>query len=93
MKYLYEDYLWKNSVKVDTKLYKLACAYMALTELYDRTFAHTFSNQYAWELRNLICDENAELWRDIINEIGKYHEYSADKWIDEWNRLKNKEIN
>lgn len=89
----------------DTELYKYACTYMALTELYDRRFTHyrspynsteayiihpkgrKLSNQYALELKNLLCGEDVELWRDIMNEIHRYPNYSADMWIDEWDRL------
>lgn len=89
----------------DTEIYKYACTYMALTELYDRRFTHIrspydstesfivhpesrkLSNQYACELKNLLCGRNPDLWHDIKNEIHRHANYSADKWIDEWDRL------
>lgn len=97
--------IWVINSTEDTELYKYACTYMALTELYDRRFTHTrsrydytealivhpedrkLSNQYAFKLKNLLCNGNTGLWHDIQNEINRYPNYSADKWIDEWDRL------
>lgn len=99
------DYDWGCE---DTEIYKYACTYMALTELYDRRFTHTrsphdsteafvvypesrkLSNQYAWELKNLLCNGDLDLWHDIQSEIHRHAGYSAQMWIDEWNRLTGK---
>lgn len=83
-------------------IYFYACEYMAKTELYDRTMPHivseydstesiiikpfykSISNEYARRLR----DSYGYLWDDIYKTIKYYNKYSAQKWIDEYYRLK-----
>lgn len=93
-----------NSEFDNKDIYFYACEYMAKTELYDRTMPHivseydntesiiikpfykSISNEYARRLR----DSYGYLWNDIYKTIKYYGKYSAQKWIDEYYRLKKK---
>lgn len=98
----------------DNFYYKLACEYMARTELYDRCWVtderspwdsteayltnnlqRQASNIYCQKVRKEILHRYRKYnlrWSDIHKEIQKYStNYSAQMWIDEWNRLKESE--
>ena len=93
----------------DTETYKMACEYMAKTEVYDRTLTDArspwdkteafidisprirhFSRVYAGNLRKYYEELCGGSWRPIQEEIIKHSKYSAQQWIDEYNRLTGK---
>ena len=48
----------------------------------------SYSNRYASGLKNKIMKEcGASIWKDIQNEIQKHNNYSAQGWVDEYERI------
>ena len=89
--------------------YEFACAYMAKTELYDRSLTNLreyfeptsafvwqphlkrLSVEYAFELRKFygkLCGG----WHLIDEEIKKHNKYSAQRWVDEYYRLRDEGV-
>lgn len=87
---------------MDTETYKLACWYMAETELYDRHLTQDRSPgdpteafiispwQRAMSNRYaLILREHlSDRWPDVKRVIKRYSYYSVQHWIDEYERIK-----
>ena len=90
-------------IVMNTETYKYACWYMAETELYDRhltqnrnpgdpteafiissPWQRAMSNRYALILREHLSDR----WPDVKRVIKRYSYYSAQHWIDEYERIK-----
>lgn len=84
--------------------YKIACKYVALTEMYDRELTDlrdphdpteafitqdvkSLSNSHSVWLRNKIVKDYGIHWNDIMKEIRKHNCYSAQDWINEYERL------
>ena len=97
--------MYKSETTEDknTYFYKIACKYMALTELYDRNLTdmrsrydptqafipdnitYSLSCIYAKKLKEELMRYS---FKFVAKEIQKYNNYSAQKWIDEYERLK-----
>lgn len=45
------------------------------------------SNRYAIRLRNKIIEEYCIDWKEIQNEILRHNNYSAQHWVDEYERI------
>lgn len=45
------------------------------------------SNRYAAFVRNKIMKDYCILWKEIHNKIHKHNNYSAQHWIDEYERI------
>lgn len=86
----------------DTEIYKIACEYKAMTELYDRTLTDErnphdsteayLSDSYSRKASNIYVTHFRQrydpmLWECIQEEIKKYRHYTAQTWIDEYQRL------
>ena len=88
-----------------SEVYKAACAYMALTEIFDRGLPHTpspidkteafvrgdyrpISNQYARSMETYISLKYNIQWDEVKKEIRNHRTYTAQKWIDEYEWLK-----
>lgn len=48
---------------------------------------HLESNRYAAFVRNKIMKDYCVLWEEIQNEIRRHNNYSAQHWIDEYERI------
>lgn len=48
---------------------------------------HSESNRYAKAVRNKIMKDYCVLWKEIQNEIRRHNNYSAQHWIDEYERI------
>lgn len=97
---------WNVLPEQDTGVYKYACWYMAQTEIYDRLLTHRRSehdpteaflvgslqrlnsNEYALWLRRLL----GRGWIRVQEEIKRHRNYSAQKWIDEYERITRNEM-
>ena len=98
--------MYKSETTEDKDIfYKIACKYMALTELYDRSLTdmrsrydptqaflycneiRSESNGYAAFVRNKIMKDYCVLWKEIQSEICRHNNYSAQHWIDEYERI------
>ena len=91
----------------ESDYYKLACLYMGLTEMYDRSLTDERSrfdnteafvgNQYIYHLsqvyscyvRKSIINTYFVMWSDVREEIKKHRRYSAQQWVDEYERIWN----
>ena len=87
----------------DEEIYKLACTYMAKTEEFDRRLTDERCKYDKTEalvpprLRDLSNEAAHDLWKeidpysalkgDILSEIKRHSNYTAQKWIDEYYRL------
>lgn len=89
------------SMTVNQAVYYFTCKYMALTELYDRIltdlrspddpteayiitpFEKSYSKRYALMMREELPIHPSTL----REEIQRHKDYTAQKWIDEYNRL------
>lgn len=65
-----------------------------MRDRYDQTEAflycnkiHSESNRYASFVRNKIMKDYRILWEEIQNEIRRHNNYSAQHWIDEYERI------
>lgn len=65
-----------------------------MRDRYDQTEAFLYcneirseSNKYATFVRNEIMKDYCILWKEIQNEIHKYNNYSAQHWVDEYERI------
>ena len=88
------------------EIYELACFYMAKTEEFDRRLSDTRCEYDKTEalvpprLRNLSTKAARDLWKvidpynvlkgDILLEIKRHSNYTAQQWIDEYYRLMKK---
>lgn len=45
------------------------------------------SNRYAKAVRNKIIEDYHIPWKEIQSEIHKYNNYSAQHWVDEYERI------
>lgn len=87
--------------------YKLACLYMGLTEMYDRSLTdersrfdnteafvgnqhiYHLSQVYSCYVRKSIINTYFVMWSDVREEIKKHCRYSAQQWVDEYERIWN----
>ena len=88
--------------------YKLACLYIGLTEMYDRSLTdersrfdnteafvgnqhiYHLSQVYSCYVRKSIINTYFVMWSDVREEIKKHRCYSAQQWVDEYERIWNK---
>ena len=92
----------------ESDYYKLACLYMGLTEMYDRSLTdersrfdnteafvgnqhiYHLSQVYSCYVRKSIINTYFVMWSDVREEIKKHRCYSAQQWVDEYERIWNK---
>lgn len=48
---------------------------------------HSESNRYAAFVKNKIMKDYCVLWKEIQSEIRRHNSYSAQHWIDEYERI------
>lgn len=93
--------------QLESDYYKLACLYMGLTEMYDRSLTdersrfdnteafvgnqhiYHLSQVYSCYVRKSIINTYFVMWSDVREEIKKHRRYSAQQWIDEYERIWN----
>lgn len=91
----------------ESDYYKLACLYMGLTEMYDRSLTdersrfdnteafvgnqhiYHLSQVYSCYVRKSIINTYFVMWSDVREEIKKHRRYSAQQWVDEYERIWN----
>lgn len=87
----------------DSMPYFLACFYMTYTEEYDRSLSDIrskynpteaivlrykkYSDRYALYCKNYLYDMYPQFKKAMNEEIHKHINYSAQHWIDEYERL------
>lgn len=69
----------------------------SLTDMRDRydpteaflyySYIRSESNRYARAVRNKIIEDYCVLWKEIQNEIRRHNNYSAQHWVDEYERI------
>lgn len=73
----------------DRSLTNCRCKYDTTEAFIINPLTRKLSTKYALQLKKQYADYCGGLWQSIQNEIRKHQKYSAQKWIDEYNRLLN----
>ena len=90
-----------NDKMINNEIYFRACEYCAKTELHDRTLTKArsdvdsteayFTNPYQRNISTMyahnLANSYGKWWKDIREEIERHKNYTAQHWIDEYERL------